>query len=357
MEFTERIRINGKPIDLRSVVTMTRELQPVVRRFQTTFFETTTALAFRHFADEKVDIAVIETGLGGRLDATNVVTPLLSVITTIGLEHTEILGSTIRQIAYEKAGIIKRGVPCVTGVRSGAALQEIRRIARRRNAPLSVVRASTTMRQASLEGTEFDFRWNDAVYRSLFLTLAGKHQIANAALALSAVELLKRRGMFTIPEKAVRAGFGNVQRYTGFFGRLSLVCRKPLIIADVAHNPDAIQALVASLQNLHVRDVLLLFGVSKDKDYRSMVQRLKPIVGRAIVVAARTERALPAQELRRAFAETGLPVEAESSVKHGVERARSLSPPRQPILITGSHFVVGEALAVLHRKKYLTINQ
>jgi dihydrofolate synthase/folylpolyglutamate synthase len=357
VDFTERIRINGKPIARRDVVRHTRILQPLVRRYRTTFFETVTAMAFRHFAEQKVDIAIIETGLGGRLDATNVLRPLLSVITNIGLEHTEILGRTIPKIAFEKAGIIKPHTPCVTGERSAEALRVFRRIARQRGAPLVVVRHQSTIRHASILGTRFDLRLGNTLYRNLFLSLAGDHQIRNAALAIAAVDCLRKRGDFTLPERAIRAGLRNVERNSGIQARLSIIQSKPPMIADVAHNPDAIKALVKSFQNLSFRNFVLLFGVSRDKDYQAMVDHLKPIVDRAVVVAAKTERARPSDDLKQAFVRVGVPAVSESNVREGVLRAVALRQRGQAVLITGSHFVVGEALAYVRRKKYLTINQ
>jgi len=357
VDFTERIRINGKPIARREVVRHARILQPLVRRYRTTFFETVTAMAFRHFAEQKVDIAIIETGLGGRLDATNVLKPLLSVITNIGLEHTEILGRTIPKIAFEKAGIIKPHTPCVTGERSAEALRVFRRIARQRKAPLLVVKYQSTIRQASLLGTRFDLRLGKVLYNNLFLALAGDHQVRNAALAIAAIHCVREQGDFAVPERAIRAGLRNVVRNSGIQARLSILQTKPPIIADVAHNPDAIKVLVKALQNLSVRKFVLLFGVSKDKDYQAMVGYLKPIVDRAVVVAARTERARPSDELQQAFMRIGVPAVSERSVRDGVRKIGALLHRGQAALITGSHFVVGEALAHLRRKKYLTINQ
>lgn len=357
IDFTERIRINGKPIARRDVVRHLRVLRPLVQRHRTTFFETVTAMAFRHFAEQKVDIAVIETGLGGRLDATNVLKPLVSVITNIGLEHTEILGRTIPSIAFEKAGIIKPFTPCVTGERSAEALQVFRTIARKRKAPLIVVRSWSTIKRSSIHGTRFDLRVGKMAYRNLLLSLAGDHQIGNAALAIATINLLNRHNQFSLSENAVREGLKDVARYSGIQARLSVVHTKPLMIADVAHNPDAISALVTSLQNLRIRNVVLLFGVSRDKDYLTMVDRLKPIVDRAVVVAANTERARPENDLKQAFVRVGIPADTERNVRKGVIRAGALAQKGQAVLITGSHFVVGEALAFLHRKKYLTINQ
>lgn len=357
VDFTERIRINGNAIARKDVVRHTSVLRPLVQRHRTTFFETVTAMAFRHFAEQKVDIAVIETGLGGRLDATNVVQPLVSVITNIGLEHTAILGRTIPKIAFEKAGIIKPNTPCLTGERSTEAFRVFRKVARKQKAPLIVVRNQQTIMHASIRGTRCDLRIGTASYKHLTLALAGEHQIRNAALALATVDRLVRQGRFTISDKAIRAGLAHVEQFSGIQARLSVVLRKPLMIADVAHNPDAIKAMVSSLQKLRIRNVVLLFGVSKDKDYLTMIDYLKPIVDRVVVVAAQTERARSVEDLRQAWVRAGIPTFSADSVRSGLRCVRALARRGEPILVTGSHFVVGETLAMLRRKKYLTINQ
>ncbi|HEY4611793.1 MAG TPA: folylpolyglutamate synthase/dihydrofolate synthase family protein [Bacteroidota bacterium] len=357
LDFTERIRINGRCISRRDVVRLTRKLKPLVHRNNTTFFETVTAMAFLHFAEKNIDIAVIETGLGGRLDATNVITPLVSVITNIGLEHTEILGNTISKIAVEKAGIIKRNVPCVTTARSSAAFKAIREVARKRCSSLIRVKSTINVKSVSLLGTRLTITVGKKEFRGLKLSLPGAHQFQNLALGLTVVQRLNKAAQFQIPDSAIRKGLARVQQYSGLSARLSVVHQTPLIITDVAHNPDAISALVSALENLRVTGIVLVFGTSKDKNYKTMIRTLKPIVNRAIAVNAKTGRARSAADLHRSFAEIGVPAEAAQSVRAGVRRAQQLVQSQQPILITGSHFVVGEALAYLQRKIYLTINQ
>ena len=357
VDFTERIRINGKPIPQRDVVEILRKLKPLVRRNKATFFETVTAIAFHFFAQRKVDIAVIETGLGGRLDATNVIEPLISVITTIGLDHTEILGKTISKIASEKAGIIKPGIPCVVGVLEPVARQVIKKIARQRSSALIRTSAKIKIISSGINGTQFDVKTGRTQFKKLTLSLAGIHQVANAILALKTVQQLDKIKTIHVPESAIRKGLARVQLYSGLQSRLSLVHRNPLIIADVAHNPDAVSALVRSLQDLSINSVILVFGVSADKDFLRMAQLLKPIVDRAIVVSAKTERARRTRDIVQALTEQHIPAEVEIGVQEGLQRAMRLTTAKQPILVTGSHFVVGEALAFLQKKKYLTINQ
>lgn len=352
IDFTERIRINGTPIAKKDVVRYTRMLEKSIGKHQATFFEATTAMAFAYFAEKNVDVAVIETGLGGRLDSTNVIRPLVSVITNIGLEHTDILGDTIEKIAFEKAGIIKKKVPCVTGVENRKAFSILKNVCSERNAPLidaSNFKASAN--KLSIEGTTTDFTAGKKVFKKLHLSLPGTFQFKNLALALKVVDVVNRLKQFDLSEAAIREGLGNVQEFSGLQGRLSLVENKPPIITDVAHNSDGMQGLAAALKDLKINNVLLVFGAMKDKDYEAMVDFIAPLVSEAITVAPKMERARSASDIAAAFSNRGIAVSAALSVREGVRLAMNRGSQRKPILITGSHFVVGEALETLRKQK------
>jgi dihydrofolate synthase/folylpolyglutamate synthase len=354
VSFTERIRIDGKPISGNAVTRLTNLIKRQVRKQQSTFFEAVTAMAFKHFSEEHIDIAIIETGLGGRLDATNVVHPRVSVITNVGLEHTEILGDTVEKIAREKAGIIKRGVPCVTGIRSKNALDVVRRKARSIRAPLTTMQGTTlTIRRSSLRGLMVDVATTNARYRNLALSLAGRHQAMNLALAVRVLDAVRDQGEFVIAERDIRAGLSDVQTKAGLRARLSTICQNPTILADVAHNPEGVETLVGSLQELGVRNVLLVFGVVQDKDYEKMVRWLKPIVHSVVLTTPRTERARSITDLTLEFSRQGIDVaKTEPIVADAIDTALALNKNRRTILITGSHYVVGEALSHLHSRKF-----
>lgn len=353
VSFTERIRIDGKPISTKEVVRITNLFVRQIRKQRATFFEATTAMAFKYFADSKVDIAIIETGLGGRLDSTNVVIPLVSVITNVSMEHTEILGESIEKIAWEKGGIIKGRIPCVTGIQSAKPLRVIRKIAKARKAPLFVAAAERVkIRSSTLTGIKIEATVGDSLYRNLRISLAGNHQAMNAALVLHTLEVLKRDGTHVIKESQIRRGLSNVQRFSGLQARLSVVQRRPLIVADVAHNPEGVQRMVDSLKDLGIGDVCLIFGVVRDKNYESMIASLKEITRYAILATPATDRARSLSDLVLEFERQEIKVvEAVSHVGKAVERALVLAAKKMPILITGSHFVVGEALSALGRIK------
>lgn len=358
VSFQERIRIGGRPVTRMQVARLTDVLRPLVEKENATFFETVTAMAFKYFSDQKVDIAVVETGLGGRLDATNVLSPSASVITSISREHTEILGNLIRDIAYEKAGIIKGGTPCITGVNSQTALGVIHRTAGSRGAAVFHTRnVVARIRRADLSGSRVDFCIDGITYDRVNVSLPGIHQVANAKSALLTLHTLARKGELKIPVQAIRRGFAQVSRRSGLRSRLSVVHAKTRLILDVAHNPDAMNTLVGELKRFGVRKCVLVFGVMADKDFGPMIASLKPITSSAVVVEPSTPRARRASDMLKVFKRNHIPVFFAGPVPEGLAVAQARAGKERTVLITGSHFVVGEVLAVMEGKNYLTINQ
>jgi dihydrofolate synthase/folylpolyglutamate synthase len=353
-EFTERIRINGKEIDRRDVIRHTENLRYKIDQLRATFFEATTAMAFLHFAAEKVDLAVVETGLGGRLDATNVLRPLLTVITSIGLEHTEYLGHTIGQIAREKAGIMKRGVPCLIGTLGDQAKKVMRTSARRIGSPLfeAPALASVQLKKETLDGIVIEVAGREVSYPRILVGLAGSFQAENARLAILASELVRRNAAnkLTYTLKELAAGLKYVRRNTGLSGRLEVITRHPRIILDVAHNPDAVVSLVSAVRQLQVKRIHLVFGVMKDKDYKEMLQTLRALTEKVVLVRPNTPRAVSAGELSRTAQRIGFRASIGPSVANGLSRVRSVASGADTILVTGSHYVVGEALRYLKHR-------
>jgi dihydrofolate synthase/folylpolyglutamate synthase len=325
-----------------------------VDKQKATYFEAVTAVAFKYFSDTKVDIAIIETGLGGRLDATNVLRPLVSVITNVSLEHTEILGNTLEKIAWEKAGIIKAGIPCVTGILSARLLRVVRERARTKRTHVYPTRAvKLNVKKSTLEGLVIDAKVGASTYRNLHVSLAGEHQAMNVKIVLRTLEVLREESKFHLDQRHVRYGLMNVQKLTGLQARLSVLHRDPLILGDVAHNPDSIRRLAESLRGLKIRNVFLVFGVVRDKDYKGMIQLLSPITRNAILTKARTERARSIEDLSREFVRQKINVVGtESTVSKAVSAAITFSKKHIPILITGSHYTVGDALSFLRSRKF-----
>jgi len=344
--FTERIRINGKELSTRRLVAYAALLRPTIEKVHATFFEATTAIAFKYFADEGVDIAVVETGLGGRLDSTNVLRPLASVITSIGLDHMDILGSSIQKIAREKGGIIKPGRPVISTVDRSGAKKVLKRIARERGSqylPASKVMTIHFNPDGAPTGLRFAGGFLNGVSASP--GLQGKHQVRNVQAAVATVTVLQRAGSLKrINAKHVVRGLEAVRENTGIRGRYELVeGRKGRIIMDVAHNPDGIRALVDLIKTRREFPFLIVFGVMRDKNYSRMLQLLRQISRRMIAVAPHGDRALPVDDLMRAAKLRGFRSTASNSVIEGVALARAMAKGRI-VLIGGSHYVVAEAL-------------
>ena len=349
VRFSERIRINGREIPERRLVAYADRLREAIEDVRATFFETTTCIAFQYFADEGVDIAVIEAGLGGRLDSTNVLRPLVSVITNIGFDHTEILGKTLRSIAREKGGIIKRGIPCITGATDAGVLRTLEQIAASRGSRL--YRARRVVRPTVTDGA-VDFTGRAYALRRVRLGLEGRYQVSNASLALGAIKVVTGKAhrplwLQNIGNDILRRGLNRVVQNTGMQGRLQKHGR---YLLDVAHNPPGMGALVQSLEVRGLRNLVVVFGVMKDKDSFRMLETLVAIAATVIAVSPAMERSLDARTLYRRMVRMGIPAIYGGSVERGLKRARKMTHGT-PIVVTGSHYVVGEALRFLGRKK------
>ena len=351
VDFEERIRIDGKKIPREEVIQYTDRMKPEIRKNRATFFEVTTAMAFQYFAESKVDIAVVETGLGGRWDATNVILPELSVITNIGLDHTEYLGNTLSRIAFEKGGIIKPGVPCVTGVDQRGPLGVLRRLARIRGSELITAGGNSSVSVAgrSLTLIHVNLRTPGGRYDGLAVGLAGDHQARNAQLAVLAAEELGRKESFRqISRDSIVGGLESIRKNTGLHGRLDMIRRDPMLIADVAHNPDGTATLTRALKALGAGEYVTLFGVMRDKNYRAMMEALAPHSRLAIGVRPHGGRALETETIVEGFQSAGCRALNGGTVKSGLDLALRERREGEPILVTGSHYVVGELLKSLN---------
>ena len=343
VDFRERIQVDGQPIGQRAMLRLAEEVRGIAEDMRAsseakrlTFFELTTAMAFAHFADQGVEEAVVEVGMGGRLDATNVLSPDCAVIATIALEHTRYLGPTIAAIAGEKAGIIKPGVPVVTIDQTDEALDVIRARAAELAAPLKVVGRDVGYQLigSSLDGTEVFVEELGAAVR---VPLLGSYQAANCALACGALVELMHRGLY-IPEEAVPRGLSRVQ----WPGRLEIVAEAPRLIFDVSHTPSGARAVAGEVERLVGGKVLLVLGVLEDKDLEGIAAAFGPIARRAVAAAPRTPRARPAAEVAAALAPY-CPAEAADDVGGAIERALALAGPEDTVLVTGSLYTIGEA--------------
>jgi dihydrofolate synthase / folylpolyglutamate synthase len=346
VDFRERIRVNGEMIPELRVAHLTDQLQALSQpELSPTFFEYTTAMAFQHFVDTAVDVAVLEVGLGGRFDATNVVTPMACAITTIALDHQAYLGSTLSSIAFEKAGIIKPGVPVVLGRLDDDAWRTIEQVARERQAP--VFRIGEHFHTEGEESQQFSYGGVGMHYDGLTCVLAGRHQLDNAACALALLEAAAPQGI-VITSEAARTGLQAVS----WAGRLEVVDRRPTILLDGAHNPAAATALADFLiraDRLHPsRPVILVLGMMRDKDHRGFVEPLRSLVDEVVLTQADLPRSATAQELQSSLGDLLPHPHVMPSLSDAMALARQLATPDGLVCVTGSLMLVGECKAWLH---------
>jgi dihydrofolate synthase/folylpolyglutamate synthase len=351
VRFNERIRINGAMISDHDLVRYAKMFRSKIDTLNATFFEATTAIAFKCFADAEIDIGIIETGLGGRLDATNVLVPEVSVITSIGKDHTEHLGNSLRKIAFEKGGIIKRGVVCVSGVKSRIALQELKKISKQRSSSLIDVNRVASVKSLVEKGETQICAINTrrSSYPNLRLPLLGDFQAHNARVAIVALEQLSAKG-FTISPLSIRKGFRELRRLTGIRGRFESLHSDPMIILDVGHNPDGISAVVAELQRHRYRRLLLVFGVMKDKNYETMIRFLSTLNPVVFAVRPETDRALLPEAIAETFQRRNCVAQAYHPLANGVRLAMRIQGKNDLLLVCGSHYVAGEALPVIEKE-------
>jgi dihydrofolate synthase/folylpolyglutamate synthase len=296
-----------------------------------TFFVLTTALAFLYFAREGVDMAVVEVGMGGRFDATNLLVPRVSVITQIERDHCAHLGEKLGQIAYEKAGIVKSGVPVVTAEWKEEPLEVIR--GRVEAVGSRLIRVGETVGTVGSDPIDFSYQGLSLSLEHLTCALRGAHQIQNAATALAALEVLREQGL-SLDERAIRSGLRRVQ----WEGRLQVVEEEPLLILDGAHNPAAARVLARALERLRVGRgrLILLLGILRDKEIPLIFEELVPLAQEVILTRPDYERAAPLSLLEEALQPYGISSRSSPQVPDALELARSLATPRDLICVTGS---------------------
>lgn len=346
-DFEERIQVNGRPISRQRLVELVEEIRPVIDSlaFPTTF-EIMTALGFLQFSREEVDLAVVEVGLGGRLDSTNVVSPAVTVITALYLDHITILGDTIEEIAVQKGGIIKPGVPVVVAPQTKpAAVRELRRIALEQRSPFHLVNEEYLWEdlQISLEGQRFlvtpaaeDQSGQPLV---LEIPLLGEYQVQNALTAFSALQQLRPQG-FEIADQAIFDGFRNVH----WPGRFEILRRDPPVIVDSAHNPASCRLLMETVESFFPdQPVVLVFGISEDKQLEGMLDEILPRVTSVITCQADHPRAMNAGKLAEVIRSRGKSVRAVPEVGEALQEALSAADKEGVVVVAGSIFVAATA--------------
>ena len=351
--FRERVQINREPISAEDFAGAMEKVKPHVEEINAvgehgyiTTFEALTAMALVYFAEKQVEALVFEVGVGGRLDATNVVTPEVSVITSISRDHTELLGETLPEIAGEKAGIIKEGVPVVVAPQVPEVEEVIGSIALERGSEMVNVGRESVWRALGYDdrGQSLLVRDFENEYR-ISMPLLGDHQQENAATAIAALSVLRRKG-WHISDADVLDGFADLH----WPGRMEELGRRPLVIADGAHNGDSARRLrEALLKYFEFRKAVLVVGVSADKNVEEIASELLPLASTVILTKSRHMRAAEPADIAGAFTRPDIIVETTGSVKEALERAREIASEEDLICATGSLFVVGEAIEAVKR--------
>jgi dihydrofolate synthase/folylpolyglutamate synthase len=344
-DYVERIQINAGPISHGQLVQLVEEIKPVVARIpKLTTFEITTALGFLYFAREKVDAAVIEVGLGGRLDATNIVTPRVSVITSLSYDHMAVLGNTLALIAGEKAGIIKPGIPVVSTPQPDEALKVLQEVSAERHAPLTVVGRDVDFKllKHSLDGQTLAILNHKSVI--LRIPLLGAHQVVNAVTAYTAL----RVSGLSLSEAAIRRGFADVH----WPCRFDVVRREPPVVLDSAHNADSARRLRQTLDDYFPnRPVVWVFAILEDKDAAGILAELRPRLSHVVATQTEHPRALEAQKVANLVAAAQIPVEAVRTAPAALERAIELAGTRGVVLVAGSVAFAGEMKTAWEKRK------
>jgi len=346
-DFRERIKVNGNEIKEKFITDFTEKIKPLIEEIEPSFFEITVAMAFDYFAEQKVDVAVVEVGLGGRFDSTNIITPELSVITNIGWDHMNILGDSLEKIAFEKAGIIKAGVPVVIGETLKETKTIFDTIAVEQNAPLHL--AAEERNVAGWEWQKHELivevaEQGKTDHKKYHLDLPGIYQSKNLLTVLEACSVLKERG-YKLNEDDIRHGLQKTKNITGLHGRWEIIHESPTIILDVGHNEDGIKQIIQQIELTKHHDLHIIIGMVKDKEIDTVLSLL-PHTANYYFTQADIPRALPAETLKEKAGKFNLNGNTVADVNEAIREAKSIAHKDDLILVCGSVFLVGEVNSV-----------
>lgn len=342
-DFRERIKINGDMIPEDFVISFTEKVKPQIRKLEPSFFEITVAMAFTWFADQQVDIAVIETGLGGRLDSTNIILPELSIITNIGMDHTNLLGDSLEKIAIEKAGIIKKGIPVVIGETASETRVIFENTANQKKAPITFASDKRKalnwywMKHELVVEVSTGHQTDHRIYQ---LDLPGIYQIRNLVTVIEACSILNNAG-WNISDEIIHRGLKQVKKQTGLHGRWEIIRQAPTVVLDVAHNTDGILQLVQQIEVTDHHELHMVIGFVNDKDIDSILSIL-PREAKYYFTQANIPRALPYDQLAEKGRSAGLAGTAWPDVNAAFQQALAVASETDLIIICGSVFLVGE---------------
>ncbi len=342
-DFRERIRIDGHMIPEKVVVDFTEKIQPSIDLIEPSFFEITVAMAFDWFADSQIDIAVVEVGLGGRLDSTNILTPEISVITNISFDHMDLLGNTLEKIAFEKAGIIKTAVPVVIGEKQKETEQLFQQIANEKNAPVYFASEKRFVGEWRTENHQLNLQLTENHNnnkRNFSLDLSGLYQLKNIVTVAEVIALLNQKG-YNISDASMQQALKQVKTLTGLHGRWEILHEHPLVVLDVGHNEEGMKAIKMQIENTTYEELHIIIGLVKDKQIEKILASL-PAHAHYYFTRAQIPRALPENELMDYAEKMGLNGRHFLNVRQALDAAALQANPGDMILICGSVFLAGE---------------
>jgi dihydrofolate synthase/folylpolyglutamate synthase len=345
-DFRERIRINGKMMSKTEVVSFVKDQQKLIEKTEPSFFEVTVAMAFDHFAKHQVDVAVIEVGLGGRLDSTNIITPQISVITNISLDHMNMLGNTLAEIAGEKAGIIKKNIPVVIGETQEESAPVFINKAKEVGAPLVFADAVLKAQDFKIRNNKLSisvYQSNQVKYKNLQSDLTGVYQHKNILTVLETLAVLNEKTEIKTDQASTYKGLNQVKKQTGLQGRWQTLSKNPLVICDTGHNEAGIAEVIKNIAQTPYQNLHIVFGMVKDKDI-SKVLSLMPKNATYYFCKPDLERGLAADELKEQATVFHLNGNSYASVTQAKENAIQSADPKDLVFIGGSTFVVAEAI-------------
>ncbi len=354
IDFRERIQINHKKISKKNVLKGLGEIETIIQRrqmkyksFEPTYFEVVTALAFKYFKDQRVDIAILETGLGGRLDSTNICDPLVSVITNIGRDHTHILGSKLSEIAYEKAGIIKKDRPLVLGEKRTKQLEVLKKEAKKKKTAPVLTPSFVKKKNKSLSKESFDYLGKQWTLNDLTLNMGGEHQVENALTAITALEQIQK-SRFKVSPESIRKGL----KKTVWPGRFHLLQENPQLFVDGAHNLEALTMLSKTLKQKQI-DPILLFGLMNDKEALPMVKKAASLTNSIYLVQSNVRKALSVHKLKQLFEKIGYSgkLKIGYTIEKGLPSAlKQAQKQNRAVCVCGSLYLVGETIQWVGQK-------
>ncbi|MDP9041612.1 MAG: bifunctional folylpolyglutamate synthase/dihydrofolate synthase [Bacteroidota bacterium] len=342
-DFRERIRIDGRMIPEKKVIAFTEGIRHSIEKIEPSFFEITVAMAFEWFASEKIEIAVIEVGLGGRLDSTNIIVPEVSVITNISYDHMDLLGNTLQKIAFEKAGIIKPGIPVVIGEEQAEVKNVFLQHAEENQSPIHFASQKRFPGEWRTEGQLLYVQLTEVHSnnkKNFQLDLPGLYQLKNIVTVAEVISILIQKG-YNIPDPVMQQALKQVKTLTGLHGRWDILHENPLLVTDVGHNEEGMKEIAKQIENTSHEEIHIIIGMVKDKAIENILRHL-PKMGKYYFTRAQIPRALPESELAAHAEDLGLQGQSFPNVKQALQMALLNANPKDLILVCGSVFVAGE---------------